>query len=315
MANAIGEFTGGANTGISSATGEVIIQTYSDKAIKFLRNVSGTIAGFQVGAGGPLPLVSGASSGSDLGSASFGYRNIFLSDGTNSSVITQDTTLQISYPTGQSLVIKEASTDRWSFATSGHFTQDATNGGDIVFNKATGLIRQGTADAADTKRLDITAGGAAAAGRSGVASFFGNDFSDSRKGCVSFQTGDAAGANVFIGLNNSTGFLAVNDSNPAQVWRVGFSGKMTLSATNTAAATVGDQVINKPTGTVNFAAAAATLTVTNNLVTTASIVFAVVRTDDLTATIKSVVPAAGSFLITLGAAATAETSVGFIVYN
>lgn len=86
-------------------------------------------------------------------------------------------------------------------------------------------------------------------------------------------------------------------------------------ATNTAGGTTGAQTINKTSGTVNFAAAASTLVVTNSLVSATSIVLCVVRTADATATIKSVVPTAGSFTITLGAAATAETSVGFMVTN
>jgi hypothetical protein len=55
--------------------------------------------------------------------------------------------------------------------------------------------------------------------------------------------------------------------------------------------------------------------VTNSLCTTSSIVFATIRTNDTTAVIKNVVPAAGSFTINLNAAATAETSVGFFIIN
>ena len=86
-------------------------------------------------------------------------------------------------------------------------------------------------------------------------------------------------------------------------------------ATNTAAGTTGNQTINKTSGTVNIAAAGTSITVTNSLVTTSSIVFAVIRTNDTTAVIKNVVPAAGSFTINLNAAATAETSIGFFVIN
>jgi hypothetical protein len=86
-----------------------------------------------------------------------------------------------------------------------------------------------------------------------------------------------------------------------------------LPGTVTAAGTTGNQTINKPCGTVNFAAAAVTLVVTNSLVTANSIVFATVLTNDSTALIKNVVPAAGSFTIRLNAAATAETRVGFLV--
>lgn len=94
-----------------------------------------------------------------------------------------------------------------------------------------------------------------------------------------------------------------------------FTGKQVFDTTITGGGTTGDQVINKPTGTVNFATAATAITVTNAFCTTSSTVFAVVRTNDSTATIKNVVPGSGSFVITLGAAASAETSVGFLVIN
>ena len=92
-------------------------------------------------------------------------------------------------------------------------------------------------------------------------------------------------------------------------------GQIALLATNTAAGTTGAQTINKPSGTVNFAAAATSLVVTNALCTMSSIVFATIRTNDSTAVIKNVVPGSGSFTITLNAAATAETSVGFLIIN
>ena len=90
---------------------------------------------------------------------------------------------------------------------------------------------------------------------------------------------------------------------------------LNFNPTNTASGTTGNQTINKASGTVNIAAAGTTVTVTNSLVTASSIVYAVIRTNDATATIKNVVPAAGSFVINLGAAATAETSIGFFVIN
>lgn len=102
---------------------------------------------------------------------------------------------------------------------------------------------------------------------------------------------------------------------PANGFSVGKDANLKVYRTITPALTTGDQTINRPSGTVNFAAAATSLTVTNNLVNVDSIILAVVRTNDSTATIKNVVPAAGSFVINLGAAATAETSVGFLVLN
>ena len=111
------------------------------------------------------------------------------------------------------------------------------------------------------------------------------------------------------------GRVGIGTNAPSKSLYIGNSGSFGTDATNTASGTTGAQTINKASGTVNFAAGATSLVVTNSLVSTSSIVFAVVRTNDKTATIKNVVPASGSFTINLGAAATAETSVGFFVIN
>jgi hypothetical protein len=105
------------------------------------------------------------------------------------------------------------------------------------------------------------------------------------------------------------------NSDGADILRIRSDGKNTYWATNTAAGTTGAQTINRPSGTVNFAAGATSLVVTNSLCSTSSIVFAVVRTNDTTADIKNVEPGAGQFTIRLNAAATAETSVGFFIIN
>lgn len=91
--------------------------------------------------------------------------------------------------------------------------------------------------------------------------------------------------------------------------------KVNLNRTITAGGTTGNQTINKTAGCVNFAAAASTLTVTNSLVDANSIIFATVETNDATALLKNVVPAAGSFVIRLNANTTAETKVCFMVTN
>lgn len=91
--------------------------------------------------------------------------------------------------------------------------------------------------------------------------------------------------------------------------------KLVVPKTVTAGGTTGNRTINKITGTVNIAAAGSSVTVTCAQCSTSSIVFAVVRTNDTTALIKNVVPGAGSFVITMNAAVTAETSIGFLVMN
>ena len=94
-----------------------------------------------------------------------------------------------------------------------------------------------------------------------------------------------------------------------------FGNQIILPATNTAAGTTGNQTINKASGTVNIAPGGTTVTVTNSLVSANSIVIATLRTNDATAYVKNVVPAAGSFTINLGAAATGEVNIGFVVFN
>lgn len=89
--------------------------------------------------------------------------------------------------------------------------------------------------------------------------------------------------------------------------------KLYVDYTNTG--TVGAVTINKAAGRVNIAAAGTSVVVTNSVVTAASHVMAVISTNDTTAVLKNVVPAAGSFTITLSAAATAQTSIDFFVIN
>jgi len=88
-----------------------------------------------------------------------------------------------------------------------------------------------------------------------------------------------------------------------------------VDTTVTSAGTTGAQTINKMSGTVNFAAAASSLVVTNSAVGASSIVLAVIRTNDTTMTSVQVVPSSGSFTIYANAPATAETSVGFFILN
>lgn len=85
-----------------------------------------------------------------------------------------------------------------------------------------------------------------------------------------------------------------------------------LDYTNTA--TVGAVTINKASGRVRIAAAGTSVVVTNSLVTAASHVLAVVSTNDSTARVTAVVPAAGSFTI-YTVATTAETTFDFVVIS
>lgn len=88
-----------------------------------------------------------------------------------------------------------------------------------------------------------------------------------------------------------------------------------LQRTVTAAGTTGNQTINKPVGTVNFAAAASDITVTNSMALSTSIILCTVQSADATAiSCRITTKANGSFHILIPAA-TAETSVAFWVLN
>lgn len=97
--------------------------------------------------------------------------------------------------------------------------------------------------------------------------------------------------------------------------KVESTGKISFPGTNTSGGTTGAQTINKVSGSVNFAAGASTLVVTNSLATTTSVIIVTVYGSDATATSARVTRASGSFTITLNAIATAETAVGFMVIN
>ncbi len=93
---------------------------------------------------------------------------------------------------------------------------------------------------------------------------------------------------------------------------VAATGNLQLGST---VGVAGNQTISTPSGSVLFAAAAQTITVTSTIVTAASVIQATVATDDATAISCKAIPGAGSFVLKLNAAATAQTKVTFIVSN
>lgn len=115
-------------------------------------------------------------------------------------------------------------------------------------------------------------------------------------------------------LSGPNGFAAFTNSGGVTRVAVDCAG-LVLDKTMTAGGTTGAQTINKYAGSVNFAAAAASLVVTNSLVTTSSIVLATVATNDATLQNVQAVAAAGSFTLFGNAAATAETRVNWTVIN
>lgn len=151
-------------------------------------------------------------------------------------------------------------------------------------------ISTGKGGSGTTRALRLTAGGAGGLGE--------------------VLLGYGSGQNVYILTNNTTRLYISNSATQGTVAYFPITG----DATFTAAGTTGNQTINKPEGSVNFAAGASSITVTNNMVTANSVIQCTIMTNDATAQLKNVVPASGSFVINLSAAATAETKVGFFLH-
>lgn len=128
------------------------------------------------------------------------------------------------------------------------------------------------------------------------------------------STGNVVGGSVVIKGSPAGGSGSSANAYQTNLTITG-NGDIQIPKTITAGGTTGNQTINKLQGSVNFAAAATALTVTNSFVTANSVILCTVGTND--ATLKSVnaVAGAGSFTMNANAAATAETRVNFLVLN
>lgn len=130
---------------------------------------------------------------------------------------------------------------------------------------------------------------------------------------------NSAGANV-IPKSDGSNLVASNATDNGSTFSITASTlfglatpQINANATVTAGGTTGAQTINKSAGSVNFAATATSLVVTNSTVASTSIIICTVGTND--ATLKSVqcIAGSGSFTMFANAAAAAETRVNFWV--
>ncbi len=183
-----------------------------------------------------------------------------------------------------------------SFETPLLLVKGATTG-DIEFEKTGTTQKAYLAYNGSTASLSTNRNISGTFSNTGMASAAVNLYSQSGLSQIDFYTSNA------------------NNTAPPVRLTIGSTGSIIFPAVNTATGTTGARTINTPSGKVNFAAAATTLVVTNALVTTASVVMLTVEGTDATATSARATLAAGSFTITLNAAATAETKVSFFVIN
>lgn len=145
---------------------------------------------------GLIPTTDGNNATSNLGSSVQGFKNIYLSDATRRGSIFVSNGLYVSYPSGQGLFFREASTDRWSIATST---------GDFVGYTTNNTLRSSTSDAADNQSINLAGGGTTGSTRGAYIGVFGNEYGSSISGDIDLRTGDVADAEIVIRAINASG--------------------------------------------------------------------------------------------------------------
>ena len=132
-----------------------------------------------------------------------------------------------------------------------------------------------------------------------------------------FQQDNAGNTNFYFATNFKFYSFGGNPVMFCSANSVALQPGVSLAAdkTITASGTTGARTINKMAGSVNFAASATSLVVTNSMVTTFSVIIATVATNDSTMRSVQAVAGSGSFTLYANAAATAETRVNFFIIN
>lgn len=128
---------------------------------------------------------------------------------------------------------------------------------------------------------------------------------------INATTGQAIGFNI----NNSS-----KANMTASAWTVSIpfamADEIRLTSFTDDSATPGNRTVNKVRGVNAIAIGAATCVITNSFVSATSLVIPVLQFGDATATtVLRCIPAAGSFTLTVNAAATAATKFGWVVIN
>ena len=208
---------------------------------------------------------------------------------------------------------KEPLMDRWLFLLWKRLTATGQILWDTISFTGSNLTDIETRNHADLQNLDTTNYAHLTAAE--VA-----DLTDGGDTTLHYHAADRARANhtgtQTLASISDAGTMAAQNANAVNI--SGGSATLTtlnLDKTITAGGTTGAQTIDKPAGSVNFAALATSLVVTNSLAATSSVILATVATNDATMTSVQVVAGAGSFTIYANAAATAETRVNFLVLN
>lgn len=201
-----------------------------------------------------------------------------------------------------------------------YFSSDGTTVTFAGLVAVSGLVTAGTGLTNTSGRLSANE----IYGSATVATFFcsqgGGFWSNALVSLVS-QTADGAAAvavtsNTQSAWSNAAAKLHSFRTNSVEQSFVGVSGQYVCNSFTDDSATTGNRTVNSVRGISAFGAAATAITITNSFcLATTTYVTAVLQTNDATALIKNVVAAAGSFTITLNAAATGTTKVAWQVWQ
>jgi len=119
---------------------------------------------------------------------------------------------------------------RWSFDGSGNILQDGTNGGDLVFGKTSGIIRQNTSDGTDNKLLILAGGGSNAVGRGSFIELSGNEHANG--GAVNIWGGAISTGHINSVIGHSSAKIQFFNASTAVMWDINNSGNITQNSSN-----------------------------------------------------------------------------------
>lgn len=239
-------------------------------------------------------------------------------------------------PTSGTIVVNGANTNLTSITgLTGNVTTTSGN-----FFSATGKIGIGTTSISNAEvyaqfinttqtRNNVQVAGSGggglilvAAGNSAYmasnAYYDGTDWRALTTSAAAFFGAVASGAIEFYyapSVTAGNAFALVNAFSISTSQNVTIYGGLSMPKTITPGGTTGAQTIDKPTGSVNFAAGATSLVVTNNLCTTNSVISLTLAANDATAAGLRYSPGNGSFTIRFTTGPGAEARVDWRLTN
>jgi len=205
--------------------------------------------------------------------------------------------------------------------TTGAFTTVSVNGGSVAGINSIATTRSGSnyvsvrnTGSGGTDSAGVSCENPTSSGLLFKAGTSYTTYKNLAAGDLGFYNSVAGNISILNDFSTGNISLAAGGSSTSHL-TIGSTGDIRLPKTITAAGTTGARTINQTSGSVNFAAAATSLVVTNSLVTANSVIICTVGTNDTTLKSVAAVAAAGSFTMHANAAATAETRVNFIITN